>query len=64
MEGDDYGRARLTELVEHHVTAKRRVAAVDDEGKSIRIRGAIDAILGEIITHEDALRGCLVTPDP
>jgi hypothetical protein len=64
MEGDDYGRARLTELVEHHVTAKRRVAAVDDDGKSIRIRGAIEAIMGEIITHEDALKGCIVTPGP
>jgi ribosome-associated translation inhibitor RaiA len=62
MEGDDYGRARLTELVEHHVTAKRRVPAVDAQGNSIRIRGAIDAIMDETLTHEDELKGCLVVP--
>jgi hypothetical protein len=64
MEGDDYGRARLTELVEHHVTAKRRVQAVDEEGNSIRIQGAIDVIMDETFRNEGELMGCLVTPDP
>ncbi len=47
---------RLVELVEHHITAKRRVPAVDDEGRSIRILSAVGAIIGVAAEHEDELR--------
>jgi hypothetical protein len=47
---------RLVELVEHHITAKRRVAAVDKEGRSIRILSAVTAIMGVAAEHEEELR--------
>jgi hypothetical protein len=47
---------RLVELVEHHITAKRRVAALDEEGRSIRIVSAVGAILGVAAEHEQELR--------
>lgn len=47
---------RLVELVEHHITAKRRVAALDDEGRSIRILSAVGAIMGVAAEHEAELR--------
>ncbi|MDT0382132.1 hypothetical protein RM572_25555 [Streptomyces sp. DSM 42041] len=47
---------RLVELVEHSITAKKRVPATDAEGNSIRIMSAVDAILGAAAEHEDALR--------
>ncbi|NAS22386.1 hypothetical protein GT755_11905 [Herbidospora sp. NEAU-GS84] len=47
---------QLAEFVEHHVTAKRRVPAVDTEGNSIRILSAVDAILGVAAEHEAELR--------
>ncbi|WP_254711700.1 hypothetical protein [Streptomyces sp. TRM64462] len=49
-------RTHLVELVEHNITAKRRVPATDEEGNSIRIVSAVDAILGAAAEHEDALR--------
>lgn len=52
--GPEY--SRLVELVEHHITAKRRVAAVNDEGQSIRILSAVGAILGVAAEHEAELR--------
>jgi hypothetical protein len=48
--------SRLVELVEHHITAKRRVAAVDEHGDSIRILSAVGAILGVAAEHEAELR--------
>src|ERR1019366_9033817 len=52
--GPEY--SRLVELVEHHITAKRRVAALDDDGQSIRIMSAVGAILGVSAEHEAELR--------
>ncbi|MFD9486741.1 hypothetical protein ACFWBX_22740 [Streptomyces sp. NPDC059991] len=49
-------RTRLVELVEHSITAKKRVPATDGEGRSIRIVSAVDAILGAAAEHEEALR--------
>ena len=53
-QGPEY--SRLVELVEHHITAKRRVAAVNEEGESIRILSGVDAILGVAAEHEEELR--------
>jgi hypothetical protein len=47
------------ELTEHHITAKRRVSAVDDEGNSIRILSAVDAILDVAAEHEGELRAAV-----
>lgn len=58
-EGDKFGRARVTELVEHHVTAKRRVAAVDAEGNSIKILGAIQVMLYELDQFEAELKAAV-----
>lgn len=52
--GPEY--SRLVELVEHHITAKRRVSAVNEEGESIRILSGVDAILGAAAEHEEELR--------
>jgi hypothetical protein len=52
--GPEY--SRLVELVEHHITAKRRVAAVNEDGESIRILSAVGAILGVAAEHEAELR--------
>ncbi|WP_424534948.1 hypothetical protein ACOZ38_32860 [Sphaerisporangium viridialbum] len=52
--GTEY--TQLVELVEHHITAKRRIPAVDDQGNSIRILSAIGAILGVAAEHEAELR--------
>jgi hypothetical protein len=52
--GPEY--SRLVELVEHHITAKRRVAAVNEEGESIRILSGVDAILSAAAEHEEELR--------
>lgn len=54
VDGPEY--SRLVELTEHHITAKRRIPAVDDEGNSIRIMSAVDAILDVAAEHEDELR--------
>jgi hypothetical protein len=55
-ETDVEGKAQLAELVEHHITAKRRVPAIDEEGKSIRIAGAARAILNAADEYESDLR--------
>jgi hypothetical protein len=47
---------RLIELVEHHITAKRRVSAVDAEGHSIRISSAVAVMLGAAAEHDAELR--------
>lgn len=52
--GGEY--AQLAEFVEHHITAKRRVPAVDEEGNSIRILSAVQVILGVAAEHEEELR--------
>lgn len=49
-------QTRLVELVEHSITAKKRVPATDAEGNSIRIVSAVDAILAAAAEHEDTLR--------
>lgn len=61
MEGPEY--TRLVELTEHHITAKRRVSAVDDEGNSIRILSAVDAILEVAAEHEGELRAAVEVAD-
>ncbi|MGW5768806.1 hypothetical protein ACWEVY_06630 [Streptomyces longwoodensis] len=58
-EADGVERSRLVELTEHHITAKRRVSAVDDEGNSIRILSAVDAILDVAGEHERELRAAV-----
>jgi hypothetical protein len=55
-EADGLERSRLVELTEHHITAKRRVPAVDEQGNSIRILSAVDAILNVAADHESELR--------
>lgn len=62
-EADGLERTRLVELTEHHITAKRRVPAVDDQGNSIRILSAVDAILDVAAEHEGELRAA-VEADP
>jgi hypothetical protein len=52
--GPEY--SRLIELVEHHITAKRRVPAVDAEGHSIRISSAVTVILEAAAEHDAELR--------
>ncbi|MEJ5913739.1 hypothetical protein [Pseudokineococcus sp. 1T1Z-3] len=49
-------QTRLTELVEHHITAKRRVPAVDENGNSIRLTAALRVMVGVAAEHEDQLR--------
>lgn len=56
-EGSEH--SRLVELTEHHITAKRRVPAVDEQGNSIRILSAVDAILGVAAEHESELRAAV-----
>ncbi len=52
--GQEYGQ--LVEFVEHHITAKRRVPAVDKEGNSIRLSAAVRTIVDVATEHEDELR--------
>jgi len=52
--GEEYGR--LTEFVEHHITAKRRVSAVDEEGNSIRLTEALRVMRDAAVVHEEELR--------
>lgn len=47
---------RLTELVEHHITAKRRVPALDEEGNSIRLTAALRVMQGVAAEHDEELR--------
>ncbi|MEV4905679.1 hypothetical protein AB0N46_13620 [Streptomyces albidoflavus] len=58
-EADGSEQSRLIELTEHHITAKRRVPAVDDQGNSIRILSAVGAILEVAAEHEDELRAAV-----
>ena len=58
-EADGVEHSRLIELTEHHITAKRRVSAVDDQGNSIRILSAVDAILDVAAEHEGELRAAV-----
>lgn len=57
-------QTQLVELVEHSITAKRRVPATDAEGRSIRIVSAVDAILGAAAEHEETLQGAVRTGGP
>ncbi|MEV0714045.1 hypothetical protein [Asanoa sp. NPDC050611] len=50
------GYTRLVELVEHHITAKRRVAAVNEKGQSVKILSAIQVIMDVSASHEAELR--------
>ena len=52
--GGEY--SRLTEFVEHHITAKRRVPTVDDQGNAVRILSAVQVIMGASFEHGDELR--------
>lgn len=47
---------RITEFVEHDITLKRRVPAVDENGESIRIRAAFQVMIGGAAEVEDVLR--------
>lgn len=58
-DGDGFGSAQLTELVEHHITAKRKVVAVDKDGNAIRLSGAVTAIALELESQEEALKNAL-----
>ncbi len=49
-------RRQLAELVEHYITAKRRVSAVNAQGDSIRISSAVSVILDAAAQHEPELR--------
>lgn len=53
---DALSKSRITELVEHSLTAKRRVPAVNEDGTSIRIRGAFVVMDSLFIELEDQLR--------
>jgi hypothetical protein len=54
---------QLVELVEHHITAKRRVSAVNNEGDSIRISSAVSVILDAAAQHEPELRLAVEAPE-
>jgi hypothetical protein len=47
---------QLAEFTEHHITAKRRVAAVNDRGESIKLSQALVIITGTAVEHEAELR--------
>lgn len=47
---------RLAEFVEHHITAKRKVAAVNDKGESIKLSQAVSIIAGVAEEHEGELK--------
>lgn len=53
---DAVSAGRITELVEHHITAKRNVRGVDEDGNSIRFAGAFVVIDTAIIELEDELK--------
>jgi hypothetical protein len=55
-DGDAPASARITELVEHEITLKRRVPATDESGNSIRIRAAFQVMIGAAAEVEDVLR--------
>jgi hypothetical protein len=59
--GGDY--TRLVELVEHHITAKCRVAAVNEQGESVKILSAVQVIMGVYASHEAELRRAADLPD-
>jgi hypothetical protein len=52
--GQEY--SDLAEFVEHHITAKRRVQAVDQEGNSIKLSEALRIIMQVSAESEDELR--------
>lgn len=52
--GPEY--TRLVEFVEHHITAKRYISAVDETGSSVKILSAVHAILDVALQHEEELR--------
>ena len=53
---DGNPRTRITELIEHEITLKRRVPAVDEKGNSIRIRAAFQVMIGASAEVEGELR--------
>ncbi|GAA1031462.1 hypothetical protein GCM10009557_26910 [Virgisporangium ochraceum] len=55
--------SRLSEFVEHHITAKRRVPAVDEAGHSIKILSAVLVIMEVAAEFEDELRLAADVPD-
>jgi hypothetical protein len=59
--GPEY--SQLVELVEHHITAKRRVSAVNDRGESIRISSAVSVMLDVAAEHEPELRLAVAAAD-
>jgi hypothetical protein len=57
-------RSQLVELVEHSITAKKRVPATDAEGNSIRMVSAVDAILSAAVEHQEALQLAVDVVEP
>ncbi|MDQ1308456.1 MAG: hypothetical protein QG671_4290 [Actinomycetota bacterium] len=48
--------SRIAEFVEHHITAKSRVRAVDAEGNSIRLSAALGTIMDTMLVLEQELK--------
>lgn len=55
MDGDDSGRRRIAELVEHHITAKKMVPVTNAAGEVVRIYGAVTVIRQALEEHADEL---------
>lgn len=63
MDGDESGRKRIAELVEHHITAKKMVPVTNAEGEVVRIYGAVTVIRDAIEEHADELATAVVGDD-
>lgn len=63
MDGDESGRRRIAELVEHHITAKKMVPVTNEAGEVVRIFGAVMVIRQALDEHADELTVAVVGDD-
>jgi hypothetical protein len=56
FEADETSRTESVDFLKQRITAKRKIAATDDEGKPIRILSAVNAIMAVATEHDRELR--------
>lgn len=56
IEADETSRSEKVDFLKQRITAKRKIAATDDDGKPIRLASAVSAIMAVAAEHDRDLR--------
>lgn len=64
IEADESSHAEQVDFLKQRITAKRKIAATDDEGKPIRILSAVEAIMSVAGSHDKELKQAVGVEPP